>query len=172
MDNCKLKVRFPRLFNNSLSPDSPLYCFGKWHSDKWSWEFKWRREWFEWEKPQVDEFIYVLEGQTLKSGWDDKWLWRDPQSCKYSVKSTYEILSSLTLGASSDTYTVLWGLLIPPSTQCFAWRALQDKIATKKNLLRRSVHLVDHMCALCWSKEEKTSHLLLSCPIANVVWNS
>jgi len=32
----------------------------------------------------------IMEGQTLKSGWDDKWLWRDPQNCKYSVKSTYE----------------------------------------------------------------------------------
>ena len=69
-------------------------------------------------------------------------------------------------------YSVLWDLLIPPSTHCFAWRALQDRIATKQNLLRRSVHLVDFRCVLCGGKEETTSHLLLSCPTTNVVWNS
>jgi len=29
VDNCQLKVRFSRAFNNSLSIDSPLCCFGK-----------------------------------------------------------------------------------------------------------------------------------------------
>ena len=67
VDNCQLKVRFPRLFNNSLSIDNSLCCFGKWHINIWSWEFKRRREWFEWEKSQVDEFLSVLEGQILKS---------------------------------------------------------------------------------------------------------
>jgi len=53
--------------------------------------------------------MYILEGQTLKSGWDDKWLWRDPQNSKYSVKSAYEILSSSTPGAFNVMFSVLWG---------------------------------------------------------------
>jgi len=41
-------------------------------SDICSWGFKWRREWFEWENDQVDEFMSIQEGQTFKSGWNDK----------------------------------------------------------------------------------------------------
>jgi len=113
----------------------------------------------------------ILEGQTLKSGWDDKWLWRDPQKCKYFFKFAYEILSSSNTYAFNDMFRVMWSLLIPPSTQCFAWRALQDKIDTKQNLLRRSVHIVDSLCVLCGSEEETTSYLLIYCPIANAIWN-
>jgi len=31
---------------------------------------------------------------------------------------------------------------------------------------------MDSLCALCESKEETASHLLISCSITNVVWNS
>ena len=69
-------------------------------------------------------------------------------------------------------YLLACGSLISPSAQYFALRALQDRIATKKNLLRRSIHLVDSLCVLCGSEEETTSHLLISCPIVNAVRNS
>ncbi|XP_068479067.1 uncharacterized protein [Phaseolus vulgaris] len=102
------------------------------------WELKWRREWFKWEKAQVDEFMTVLEGQTLKKGKEDKWLWRDPQTCKYSVKSAYAFVSNSIPSASKDMYRVMWGLLVPPSAQYFVWRALQNRITKKQNLIRRN----------------------------------
>jgi len=113
----------------------------------------------------------ILEGQTLKSGWDDNWLWKDSQNCKYSVKSAYEILSSSTTCAFNYMFIVLWGYFIPPSAQGFAWRALQDRIVIKQNLVTRSIHVVDSLCVLCGSEEETTSHLLISCPIVIDVWN-
>ena len=171
VDNIKLKARFPRLFNNSLIIDNPLRHFGKWNKDNWVWEFKWRREWFEWEKAQVVQFKTVLEGQTLKTNMEDKWLWRDLQTCKYSVKFAYAIVSNSIPSASKDMYRVLWGLLVPPSTQCFVWRALHNRIVTKQNLIRRSVHLADSLCVLCGTKEKTPSHLFLTCQIASIVWN-
>jgi len=45
------------------------------------------------------------------------------------------------------------------------------QVATKQNLLRRSVHVVDSLCVLCGSEEETISHLLISCLITNSVWN-
>jgi len=51
------------------------------------------------EKPQVDEFMFVLEGQTLKSGRDDKWLWRD-----IMLDTTLDIMLCLEGIARQDFY--------------------------------------------------------------------
>jgi len=66
----------------------------------------------------------MLEGQTLKIGKEDKWLWRDPQTCKYSVKSAYAFVSNPIPSASKDIYRVMWGLLVSPSAQCFCLESI------------------------------------------------
>jgi len=71
---------------------------------------------------------------------------------KYFVKSAYKILSNLIPTACIDIFRVLWSLLIPPSAQCFTWRALQDRIATKQNLVRRVVHLADSFLGFMWEQ--------------------
>ena len=66
------------------------------------------------------------------------------------IRKTVSILSNLHMKSFLVLPQVLLmlclvscgGLLIPLSTQCYAWRALQDRITTKQNLLRRSVHVV------------------------------
>jgi len=115
--------------------------------------------------------MVVLEVQTLKTGKEDKGLWRDPQTCKYYVKSAYAIVSNSIPSASKDMYRVMWGLLVSPSAQCFVWRALQNRITKKQNLIRRLVHLVDSLCVFSGIEEETSSHLFLTCQIASVVLN-
>ena len=48
---------------------------GRWIDNKWVWEFKWKREWFEWEKSLVDEFFSFLEGTSIDMAGEDHWLW-------------------------------------------------------------------------------------------------
>jgi len=93
-----------------------------------------------------------------------------PTTCKYSVKYAYAIISNYIPNAIKVMYRVL-GLLVPLSAQCFVWRALQNRIVTKQNLIRTLVHLADSLCVLCGTEEKTSSDLFLSCQIASVFWN-
>ena len=39
-----------------------------------------RRDWFEWEKSQLVDFMLYLTQQALHTKREDKWLWRDPHT--------------------------------------------------------------------------------------------
>ena len=58
-----------------------------------------------------------------------------------------------------------------PAAQVLAWRVLENKIATKVNLVRRGVAVQSILCCLCGAHEESTNHLFFGCRIAWLVWN-
>ena len=47
---------------------------------------------------------------------------------------------------------------------------MEDKIATKANLVRRGVGLINNICSLCGEEKETTSHLFCTCKVAWRVW--
>ena len=94
LTNSQLKEKYPRIYNNSLLKDSPIGCFRRWSNERWEWDFCWRREWFEWEKPMVEEFMSSLSQVSLLPENEDLWLWNDPPSYSFSVKSAYEKLAN------------------------------------------------------------------------------
>ncbi|GKV49669.1 hypothetical protein SLEP1_g56407 [Rubroshorea leprosula] len=63
---------------------------------------------------------------------------------------------------------------VPPKVSAFAWKAMQNRIPTKKNLQKRKVLSSedDMSCALCSSQIESSDHLLFMCPEAWKVWSS
>jgi len=52
-----------------------------------------------------------------------------------------------------------WRLKEQPSSNITAWRILEDKKASKANLVRRGIGLTTNICSLCGEEEETTSHL-------------
>lgn len=52
---------------------------GSWNQGFWSWKFRWRRPWFEWERRLIHDFHVLLEGVTMRRHDDDNWIWlEDP----------------------------------------------------------------------------------------------
>ena len=68
-----LYIRFPRLYENSISKEKTLREFGEWTNNGWVWLMKWRRDWFEWELPQEDFKQMLNQTQILREG-EDLWV--------------------------------------------------------------------------------------------------
>jgi len=96
-------------------------------------------EWFEWEKLQVAYFTSGLTQQASVIDKEDSWLWKDPKSNIYTIKSIYKMLLKSFLRENSKHFLVLWSLKVLSFAQTFTWRAMLNKIVTKKNLIRRSI---------------------------------
>jgi hypothetical protein len=65
----------------------------------------------------------------------------------------------------------LWNLPIPNSVKVFMWRACNDILPTRLNLLKRRV-IDDGRCPWCNFEEETTAHAIWFCPAAKDVWNA
>jgi len=98
---------------------------------------------------------------------EDKWVWRDPQSNIYSMKSAYKLLTNANIGTTCEHLRVLWSLKVIPSAQCLAWRALMDKIATKH---RRGFSLGIHS-VLCADVQRKQCITFLFPTLCNLCNN-
>jgi len=129
--NGQLKGRYARLYNNSEFKDKTIDNFGRWSTEGWEWKFSWRREWFEWEKTIVEDFMESISQVSLHPGKEDLRVWNDPPTYIFSVKSAYNKLANQISGGVPGMFEYLWNLKVMPSTQFYVWRALSDRIATK-----------------------------------------
>ena len=66
-------------------------------------------------------------------------------------------------------WKTLWGLNIPHKVRHFAWRACEDIIPTKENLLKRKV-LQDGQCEACHADLESLGHIFWDCALVREVW--
>jgi len=69
--NVTLKSKFPRLYSISVDKDIPLNLCGVWSNSVWSWNLIWRRDLFEWEMPQLCQFLEVVQGLSPILTFDD-----------------------------------------------------------------------------------------------------
>jgi len=67
-----LKDKYPRMFANSCQKEAKVSMVGEWIENSWKWKFDWRRNWFEWAKPMLKEFIQDLESYMLNKDTKDK----------------------------------------------------------------------------------------------------
>jgi hypothetical protein len=105
-------------------------------------------------------------------------IWRGTATGVFSVRSTYHLAkeiesrqlpeSSSTMG-NSEVWRNLWALPIPSTEKNFMWRACQNLLPTKDNLLRRKV-VQDPYCPICGLEPETAYHILWDCPSTRDVW--
>ncbi|XP_068503760.1 uncharacterized protein [Phaseolus vulgaris] len=164
----QLRLKYERIYNNSELKDKPIDNFGSWNADGWEWNFSWRRDWFEWEKTLVEEFLSIISQVSLQPDKEDSRTWNDPPSYTFSVKYAYNKLANQGFGGVS-MFGYLWNLKVTPSAMFYVWRVFLNRIATKQNLHKRGVSLGDTLCALFGSEEETIAHILLSCKRANML---
>jgi hypothetical protein len=126
----------------------------------------------------LDELLMVLRS-VIVSEVEDGWGWRLDQGGEYSVKSTYDLVSSLLIDTRLLTYELelafkrIWTSMVPTKVSGLVWMVLHDKVPTRENLLRRQVIALngDHLCVLCGENMETVSHLFLYCRVITRVWN-
>jgi hypothetical protein len=108
----------------------------------------------------------------------NKIIWDGTSNGVFSVISAYhlgwDLLNSKKGECSSssnrsDFWKKLWAINAPNSLKKFLWRACQNLLPFKQNLLRKSV--VDNaLCPCCNLVEESIVHALWNCPGPQDVW--
>ena len=115
------------------------------------------------------------------SNTQDRLIWAENRSGKFTVKSAYALASEEKSCATRVDYSdestrrkiwkSIWVLKIPPKIKHFVWKAARGILATKSNLAKRKI-TSDGICELCGVSEETVCHLLWSCDHAKEVWSN
>ncbi|CAN0843360.1 hypothetical protein LINGRAHAP2_LOCUS3840 [Linum grandiflorum] len=69
---------------------------------------------------------------------------------------------------NSEDWSALWALDFIPKLKIFLWKALRDILPTL-DLLRSRGMISNDLCPVCLSQPETVEHLLLQCPIINLL---
>jgi len=109
----------------------------------------------------------------------DRQVWAFSANGLFSVRSAYYLelerkarqncCSSIGL-QQSPIWKIIWKLKVPWVIHLFLWRACNNILPTKENLLRRKI-VTDPFCPLCGREVETSGHVLWSCVAARAVWS-
>jgi len=115
-----------------------------------------------------DEWNNILHGimKIKLVGKEDCVGWKLGKNSKFSVKSTYNALTS---NDSSLNFKNMWKGKIPPKIKIFLWLVENDAILTKDNMVKRNWK-GDPTYYFC-KQTENDHHLLSTCCVAKTVWS-
>jgi len=103
--------------------------------------------------------------QRVRIDKEDSWVWKDRETTLFMVKSAYKILKEYAQGAERDLFVGFCRLKAQPSSHLTAWRAMEDKIVSKANLVRRGICMTTNICCMCGEEEETMSRLFCTCRV-------
>lgn len=112
----------------------------------------------------------LVESHTRISDREDELIWAISFHGRYTPKQGY-----LSICADQEPvikywwWRPLWKLKSPPKEKLFMWFFINNKVPTEDNLMHRYFHGPECYC-LCKNMTESITHLFLSCPITQHVW--
>ncbi|KAL2947351.1 hypothetical protein AAZX31_20G064500 [Glycine max] len=168
---CSLQQKYNQLFLISTQQNLSISKMGKFSPNTWSWDFKWRRNLFDYENEQAIAFMDDISAFSIHQQLQDTMVWKAEPTGLYSTKSAYRLLiPTNSPGQHSRNFQILRKLKIPPRAEMFSWRLFRDRLPTRVNLLRRNVVLQDTMCPLCGNHQEEAGHLFFHCRMTIGLW--
>lgn len=102
----------------------------------------------------------------------DKQIWAPSKNGKFSKKNAYYVVQQRkkvgegrpsTEGEEAEEWKKLRSLEIPGAAKHFLWRAINNILPSKENLLKRKITR-DPKCPICQMEDEFVIHALWSCP--------
>ncbi|GJW30398.1 RNA-directed DNA polymerase, eukaryota [Tanacetum coccineum] len=115
------------------------------------------------EAQQLDHLMGLIES-TMLSNSEDRWVWDLNGDGVFRVKDVRNLLDETFL-PKADTPT-RWIKSIPIKVNVFVWKALQDRLPTRSNLVRRNILIDSLSCPICDGEPEDSSHLFFRCCLA------
>lgn len=142
------------------------------------WNLRFRRALFQWESDQLSILQQRLTEVTIHNQGEDQLKWRWVQcSGNFSVQSCFgkwEQVSNAT-NPICPKCMLVWKNICPFKVEIFTWQAIQDKLATGSELIKRNIlHQGERLmgiCPFCQNEIETAVHLLIQCPISWRVWS-
>ncbi|KAK7268165.1 hypothetical protein RIF29_20852 [Crotalaria pallida] len=111
---------------------------------------------------------------------EDSLIWHFTIDGVYSVRSGYRTVLQFEAetrdggigssgGGNSAIWKTLWSLNLPEKLKIFWWRALENIIPSKDNLVRKKIE-IPSACKRCGAEIETSAHCFWVCPFAKKVW--
>ena len=114
---------------------------------------------------------YEVQHKIIQQQGSDRWEWMGDPTGQYSAHNAYNMLTEESAGGSREDYfDKLWSIKVPSKITVFAWRLINDRLPTRKNLQRRQVQLTEILCPFCRINEEDSAHLFLHCNKIQPIW--
>ncbi|GLU23479.1 hypothetical protein SLE2022_394790 [Rubroshorea leprosula] len=168
------KEKFNRLFRLAEHKDVLVKNMGEWRDGEWNWKWCWRRELLGRQHTFLQDLKELLQGSKLAQGKQDSWRWRHNPKGTYSTKSAYTILNSNSTEPTTKQFNMLRNKKVPLKVSAFVWKALQNRIPTGDNLLKRGIVGTkdDFLCIFCGKHTESATHLFFTCEATWALWQA
>ncbi|CAN1743580.1 Putative ribonuclease H protein At1g65750 [Linum perenne] len=117
-----------------------------------------------------DEALNMVAGMSppsLDQGEDD-WCWGLEANGKFSISSAYDLLRE-NHSHAEEIWDRIWRWQGPARINHFLWLAMQDKLLTNSQRVKRKI-ASDAGCCYCHDGIEDVTHILRDCPFAAGVW--
>lgn len=72
-----LKDQYLRLYFCSLTRNAKVIDMGLWENDVWHWDWRWRRNFFQWEEEEFNHLNQLVSGVYLRREDSDEWIWKE-----------------------------------------------------------------------------------------------
>ncbi|KAL5142373.1 Cleavage and polyadenylation specificity factor subunit 2 [Glycine soja] len=169
-----LQQKYNQMFLINEQQADLISKMGSFDQDRWSWNFKWRRNLFDYESVQAVNFMEEVNSMHIQRSVKDVMVWKADPSGVYTTKSAYNLLITPSSPAlDRRTSQLLWNMKIPPKHAVFTWKLLRGRLPTRANLSRRGVNIQDTTCPLCGDVQEEVGHLFFNCEkIVGLWWES
>ncbi|XP_021996109.1 uncharacterized protein LOC110893305 [Helianthus annuus] len=119
---------------------------------------------------ETEEFLRLnqtLQHQPVGQGMD-RWIWKDGGDDDFSVKKIRMDLSG-SIDVNNRPGNFLWNKMATPKSNYFSWRAIEGKIPTADELIKRGMHSVSALCKVCGRANESTNHIFIHYPYADLI---
>ncbi|XP_077214463.1 uncharacterized protein LOC143849349 [Tasmannia lanceolata] len=120
-------------------------------------------------KPSLTEEFSTLKEAIFNSENLNIPIWKPSTSGHFSTKSAWNAVR--TIQPKPPWHDSIWFPGHIPRHSVVAWKAIQDKLLTKDNLLR-FIPSIDTQCLLCCAENESVNHLFFSCSYSAWIWRS
>ncbi|CAN1164269.1 Putative ribonuclease H protein At1g65750 [Linum perenne] len=101
---------------------------------------------------------------------EDLWVWGGEADGRFSIKSAYNLIYSHPGALNPQSWKTIWSWKGPNRTRLFLWLAIQEKLLTNSERLKRQMTPLG-TCEFCHHPSESTAHVLRDCIFAAEVWD-
>ncbi|XP_021975322.2 uncharacterized protein LOC110870450 [Helianthus annuus] len=98
----------------------------------------------------------------------DKWICTGSPDGSFSVGSLRKLL--VEDNAAVHDNIMEWVKWVPANCSIFFWKALQNRIPTRAELIKRNIFINDPNYCFCGDYEESTDHVFSGCSVTSQVW--
>ncbi|KAJ4820428.1 RNA-directed DNA polymerase (reverse transcriptase)-related family protein [Rhynchospora pubera] len=123
---------------------------------------------------QVVQIVNADIKPVIQEGAQDKLIWSESKSGKYTVREGYKYLNSLTQTHTNTPVSELWSVAaewkgLVPKVKIFLWRVIAGALMVAQNMHRR-INKWSPLCQRCQMENEYESHCFFFCPGSRSVW--